>query len=94
MCKYTPYTVIYKECEQVPTHTEERNYWEYCADIPGTDTHCPDATRDDTRVVGSSRVTGDCLVCAAAQEEVDKEVEETVNDAVEEKSKRTNGKLR
>src|SRR5437763_5951883 len=34
MCKYTPYTVIYMECEQVPKHTEERNYWEYCTEIP------------------------------------------------------------
>jgi hypothetical protein len=85
MCKYTPYTVIYKECEQVPKHTDERIYWEYCPDIPGTYTHCPDSTLDDTRVVGSSRVKGDCPVCAAAAEEQvdDEEVEETEDDAYE-----------
>lgn len=54
--------------------------WRDCTDIPGTYTHCPDATRDDTRVVGSSRVTGDCTVCATAQE---KEVEEAENGGVE-----------
>ena len=72
------------ECEQVPKHTEERNYWEYCNEIPGTYTHCPDATREDTRVVGSSRVRGDCPVCAATEEEqVEEEVEETEDDAAE-----------
>jgi hypothetical protein len=54
-----------------------RNYWEYCTEILGTYTHCPNATRDDTRVVGSGRVKGDCPVCAAANEEGDEEVEET-----------------
>jgi hypothetical protein len=68
MCKYTPYTVIYKECDQTPKHTEERLYWEYCDKIPGTYNHCLDASRDPERLVGSTRVTGDCPSCAAEKE--------------------------
>ena len=76
MCNFTPYTVIYRECQQRPKHTEERMYWEYCNDIPGTYTHCPDATRHPDRVVGSTRVTGECPVCASQEEEEAEEMED------------------
>ena len=68
MCKYTPYTVIYAECEKFPKYTEERTYWDPCDSIPATYIHCPDSTLDSTRLVGSSRVTGECPCCAAGQE--------------------------
>ena len=76
MCNFTPYTVIYKECKQSPKHTEERTYWEYCDDIPGTYTHCPDSIRHPDRVVGSTRVTGECPFCASQEVEEEEEEEE------------------
>jgi hypothetical protein len=69
MCTYTLYTVIYAECEKFPKYTEERTYWDPWDSIPATYIHCPDSTLDSTRLVGSSRVTGECPCCAAGQEE-------------------------